>query len=105
MPGWSFLLHRKIGHLQSNNQHKKATISARDEYTNVRGAIHSSIPVAINNGLKDKETRTPATRHSIHTGKVAPAMLITGLQPAMKNAGQERTRHRNRKVFASTFNR
>lgn len=44
------------------------------------------MPVATNNGLIHSALKIPANKHSIHTGKFAPATLITGLHPARKNA-------------------
>src|SRR5207244_5950182 len=56
-------------------------------------------------GLKDSESKIPANRQSIHTGKFAPATLITGLHPEMKNIGQERTKWLNRKLVISVSSR
>ena len=58
-----------------------------------RGVIHSSMPVVTKSGLNDTETRIPTMRHSIQTGRLAPAMLIAVLQSLLTdpNNGQVRT--------------
>ncbi len=57
------------------------------------------MPVATKTGLKESETKIPANRHSIHTGKFAPATLITGLHPEMNNKKNQQTRRGNRKLI------
>jgi hypothetical protein len=61
------------------------------------------MPVATKTGLKDSETKIPAKRHNIQTGNCAPSILITGLHPKMKKAGQDLVKWSNRKFVAFRF--
>jgi hypothetical protein len=57
----------------------------------------------MNTGLKDSAARIPASRHKIQTGKFAPAILITGLHPEMKNKQAGHNRRAGRVIIASVF--
>ena len=54
-------------------------------------------------GLKHSAAKIPPNRHGSHTGKSAPAMLITGVHPEMNNKETERIKWTSRKFVASVF--
>jgi hypothetical protein len=62
-----------------------------------RGVIHSSIPVVTKSGLNDTETRIPTMRHSIQRGELAPAILVTVLQPILTDPNNGRLSRRKPK--------
>jgi len=61
------------------------------------------MPVATKTGLNASDIKIPTNKHNIQTGNSAPAMLITGLHPRAKKAGQYRIKELNRKFVAFRF--